>query len=390
MNRYGLGVPNQRAVGAEERSGIVAATGVPWWGAVLIALSATLLGIAIEAGSGRQELGGVFAALYALGCVAAVLAVRRSGLFTAVIQPPLLLFVGVPLAYYLMHESTFNGLKDILITCGYPLIERFPLMLFTSAAVLVVGLVRWYLVMSAPGRPHAAPAATAARPGLLAAMSTKLASAFAGNGSVDEDRGARPARPRHVVDRTGTNRPPKAKEPRAKKPRTARTKKPQTGRDRGTRRPVEDFAQFAEPPRRRQTGRRPAREDQWAPDPRSRSREPRDGRRTPPPPRRDRPDYRDYPPRPTRGGRMDPYEAGRGVPSHPQYGPYPPPRRRPAPNGADNSHHPVSRVRYRGAGSADGPFGGRSEGFHEGPPDAPFDRPVRGSYGGDRDRPPRR
>ncbi len=373
MNRYGLGVPDQRAVGAEERSGIVAATGVPWWGAVLIALSATLVGIAIEAGSGRQELGGIFAALYALGCVAAVLAVRRSGLFTAVIQPPLLLFVGVPLAYYLLHESTFNGLKDILITCGYPLIERFPLMLFTSSAVLVIGLVRWYLVMSAPGRPHAAPAATADRPGLLAALSTKLASAFAGNGSVDEDRGARPARPRHVVDRAGTNRAPRAKEPRAKKPRTTRTK-PHTAGGRGPRRPIEEFAQFAEQPRRRQTGRRPAREDQWAPDPRGRSGEPRDARRTPPPPRRERPDYRDYPPRPTRGGRRDPYEAGRAVPSYPQYGPYPPPRRRPVPNGAENSHHPVSRVRYRG----------------DGPPDTPFDRPVRGSYGGDRDRPPRR
>lgn len=87
---------------------------------------------------------------------------------------------------------------------------------------------------------------------------------------------------------------------------------------------------------------------------------------------------------------MDPYEAGLRVPAHPQYGPYPPPRRRPAPNGADNSHHPVSRVRYRGTGPDDGPFGGRPEGYRDGPPDAPVDRPVRGSYGGDRDRPPRR
>jgi hypothetical protein len=34
-------VPNQRAVAAEERSGNATATGVPWWGALSIALPAT-------------------------------------------------------------------------------------------------------------------------------------------------------------------------------------------------------------------------------------------------------------------------------------------------------------------------------------------------------------
>ncbi|MBU3751121.1 MAG: hypothetical protein FGM52_11855 [Mycobacterium sp.] len=142
-------MPNQRAAGARERSGVATANGVPWWGAILIALSATLLGIGIEAGFGHQDLGGIFAGLYALGCVVAVLAVSRSGIFTAVIQPPLLLFVGVPLAYYLIHESTFSGLKDAIITCGYPLIERFPLMLFTSAAVLLIGCL-FYTFPSPP------------------------------------------------------------------------------------------------------------------------------------------------------------------------------------------------------------------------------------------------
>ena len=42
------------------------------------------------------------------------------------IQPPLLLFVAVPLAYFLIHRSEVTGLKGFLITCGYPLIERFP------------------------------------------------------------------------------------------------------------------------------------------------------------------------------------------------------------------------------------------------------------------------
>ena len=70
---------------------------------------------------------------------------RQSGVFTAVIQPPLILFVAVPGAYFVFHGSTISGIKDILINCGYPLIERFPLMFFTSAIVLVIGMVRWYL-----------------------------------------------------------------------------------------------------------------------------------------------------------------------------------------------------------------------------------------------------
>ncbi len=99
--------------------------------------------------SGNKELTNVFAALYVVGCVAAVLAVHQSGVFTAVIQPPLILFCAVPGAYWLFHGAKLSSLKDLLINCGYPLIERFPLMLFTSAAVLLIGIIRWCLGMAA-------------------------------------------------------------------------------------------------------------------------------------------------------------------------------------------------------------------------------------------------
>ena len=76
--------------------------------------------------------------------MAAVLAVRQSGIFTAVVQPPLILFVAVPTAYFLFHRAEIAGIKDILINCGYPLIERFLLMFTTSVAVLLIGMARWY------------------------------------------------------------------------------------------------------------------------------------------------------------------------------------------------------------------------------------------------------
>ena len=96
----------------------------------------------------HKELTSVFAGLYIAGCVAAVLAVRQDGLFTAVIQPPLILFCAVPGAYWLFHGGKVGNLKDLLINCGYPLIERFPLMLGTAGGVLLIGLIRWYLGMS--------------------------------------------------------------------------------------------------------------------------------------------------------------------------------------------------------------------------------------------------
>jgi len=118
--------------------------GVPWWGALLIATIATAVGYAIDAGSGHKDLTHVFAVFYIAGCVAAVLAVRQEGVFTAIIQPPLILFFAVPGAYWLFHGRKVSNLKDLLINCGYPLIERFPLMLGTAGGVLLVGLVRWY------------------------------------------------------------------------------------------------------------------------------------------------------------------------------------------------------------------------------------------------------
>lgn len=163
-SRYGLDVSAQRArsaVEASHRSIHPNIPGLPWWAALLLAVGASVVGFAIDAGSGHKELTHIFAGLYIAGCVAAVLAVRQDGVFTAVIQPPLILFCAVPGAYWLFHGRKVGHLKDLLINCGYPLIERFPLMLGTAGGVLLIGLVRWYFGMS--HRPNAAAPRTARR-----------------------------------------------------------------------------------------------------------------------------------------------------------------------------------------------------------------------------------
>ncbi|MGI9164110.1 MAG: DUF6542 domain-containing protein [Mycobacterium sp.] len=333
-------MPAQRTrtvVVADQRSAHPGIAGVPPWAAVLIAVTATLAGFAVEAGSGHQDLGFLFAACYALGCIAAVLAVRQSGIFTAVIQPPLLLFVAVPLAYFLFHGSSFAGLKDVLITCGYPLIERFPLMLFTSAAVLLIGMARWYLAMGADSSvaEHAAPAA--ARPSRFAGLATRFASLT---------RPATGDEPRHGVRRSTAAKASRSsarpRPPRAERPEPPRSRNPRPARDTEYRDVRYDEAGYGVPPRPR---RQPAR---GTADPRERPRRPREGeRRTPPPQRREPRDRtRDsrFEAQPDRG--YEPYRDRYDYPSEP-------PRRR-RDNGS-STHHPVSRVRYRG--SADDPEG---------------------------------
>ena len=374
-------MPEQPTLSADERSAFPHRAGVPWWAAVLIAVVATLAGFAIEAGFGHQELGFVFAGCYALGCIAAVLLVRQSGIFTAVIQPPLLLFVTVPLAYFLLHGSAFNGLKDVAISCGYPLVERFPLMLFTSAMVLLIGLVRWYSAISAPtGRQPAAPAPPT--PSLFAGLAARVSSAFSGNGAQASERpgahGEPAARPRHGIDRRGTAagsrgaRPTRERTPTGSRRSRLDTDAPPRSQRDSPRRRRRDDDRPMDPPRRRTREPRSA-----SPTPQRETRQRREAREYEDPGSyrdagyrdagyRDGGGYRDaYPPRTARSGRFDPHEPGhprRSQRPHPEeYDPYPArgPRRSPAAGGADTTHHPVSRVRYRRAGPdrdpSDGP-----------------------------------
>lgn len=288
---------------------------------MLIAATASLVGFAIESGSGHRDLGAIFALCYAAGCIAAVLLVRHSAVFTAVIQPPLLLFVAVPLAYFLIHRSEVTGLKGFLITCGYPLIERFPVMLFTSAAVLVIGMARWYFATSGPEIAEAPDTtdADAAPVGLFAALAARLSQI---------------RRPEHGIDRSAADRPARAPRRERDRPSQARHVRPERGTDRRGDRDPRPRRQSARPVREAGVSERrrppPAREPGWTPEP----------------PRRAPRERRDsYPPRTPRNGGYRSHE------DYPPFDPYPPrrgPRPAPPPRERD-THHPVSRVRYRGA-----------------------------------------
>ncbi|WP_280475162.1 DUF6542 domain-containing protein [Nocardia asiatica] len=132
-------------VPAPQRSILPSVPGIPVGAAILIAVACTFLGFLIDASGGGGELTGTFAALYVLGCVTAVSAVRYRGLFSTMVLPPLLLFVAVPLAYQQLTGRGTTSLKDILLNLAIPLVNRFPTMMLATVAVLLIGGVRIYL-----------------------------------------------------------------------------------------------------------------------------------------------------------------------------------------------------------------------------------------------------
>lgn len=348
--------------------------GAPWWGAVLIAVSTTALGYAFDAG--HKDLTHVFAGFYIVGCIAAVLAVRQSGVFTAVIQPPLILFITVPGAYWLFHSAKIGKFKDLLINCGYPLIERFPLMLGTAGTVLLIGLIRWYIGMaqrtSALATGDDGEPTTATRTPILHSLAEKLSALLGGD--PDDVADAAPPAPEagRRSSRSGRSSTPgnRSTTRRTDRTRSRRTRppgedQPDPGAERPRRRrptpPPDNDA--AEPPRRaRRRPRPPGDSDLRATPPRQPRRDPHT-RRNPyesyerPAPRTSRFDpYSGYEP-PEAPESFDRYErrAGRYEPYEP-FEPFEPPRRRGStggPNNANPKHHPISQVRYRGAAPRD-------------------------------------
>lgn len=162
------------------RSILPSVPGVPAGAAVLIAVTCTFIGFLIDA-RGGDDLTGTFATFYVIGCVLAVLAVRYRGLFTALVLPPLLMFLAVPLCYQLLLGSAGSfKLKDILLNLAIPLVNRFPTMALATVLVLIIGGVRIALhrreaKAGSTGDEPRRPRTRATRPGGARAQRTRPA-----------------------------------------------------------------------------------------------------------------------------------------------------------------------------------------------------------------------
>lgn len=125
-----------------ERSLVATVLGVRPVAAVGLAATLTALGVLVDllrAGT----LGVVFSVCYFSGCVLSVAWVRRRGLFGPIVSPPLLLAVAVPAVVLLMGSPRpGTGISERLLTIGAPLVNSFPTMAWTTAAVLAIGVAR--------------------------------------------------------------------------------------------------------------------------------------------------------------------------------------------------------------------------------------------------------
>jgi len=130
-----------RRVPLADRAVVASRRGLPWWGAVLVAFAMTGVGIAIDLTFGNT-LTAIFLAFYVAGCLAAVLAVAHRGLFAAMVQPPLILALTVPLVVRALGTSTKGGMKDEVITLALPLVNGFPTMALTTLATVGLGVAR--------------------------------------------------------------------------------------------------------------------------------------------------------------------------------------------------------------------------------------------------------
>lgn len=129
--------------------------------AVGFAAALTAIGVLVDL-TRIGSLGLVFTICYITGCVLAVAWVRRDGLFGPMVQPPLLVAAAVPIVVLLAGDPRpGQGVADRLLVIGAPLVNAFPIMAWTTAAVVAAGAARMFL--QRPLEPPAAPAEAAAK-----------------------------------------------------------------------------------------------------------------------------------------------------------------------------------------------------------------------------------
>lgn len=188
------------------------ARGMPWWAAVLIAFVVSLLTAFINRAP-NGELGWIFKGGYFLSCVVAVCLVQRRSLFGPMVQPPLIAVIVVPTVALMTANTPPNGgMTARLLTVAQPLVTSFPTMAVTTAATVILGVVRIFLQK----RPAPAAQPKPARPARPQSRDEDEPVRRPARPAEDDRRGGRPPAPRPQ----GGGRPgPREQAPREQPPR---------------------------------------------------------------------------------------------------------------------------------------------------------------------------
>ena len=120
--------------------------GWPSWAVILLAVVLTLAGTAIDGFTSGVLAWGLRIGFY-IGVIGAALIVRRASIFTAMVQPPLVLVFGIIVGGMLFTNS--GGLYSTALK----IISTFPTMAIGTAAAILLGLIR---ILAQPLRPRSA------------------------------------------------------------------------------------------------------------------------------------------------------------------------------------------------------------------------------------------
>jgi hypothetical protein len=115
-------------------SAIRTVAGIPSWGAVLVALVLTALGATVD-GLASGTPGWGFRVGFVAGVALAAVLVRRASIFTALVQPPLVMVVVIFIALRLMasERMTITLIK---------VVNTFPTMVVGTAVAVVLCVIR--------------------------------------------------------------------------------------------------------------------------------------------------------------------------------------------------------------------------------------------------------
>ena len=113
--------------------------GWPSWAVILLALGLTLGGTAVDGITTGLLAWGLRIGFY-FGVLSAALLVRRASIFTAMVQPPLVLVVGIVTGVLLFGPAT--GLRGNVISIASTVINTFPTMAIGTAVAVLIGLIR--------------------------------------------------------------------------------------------------------------------------------------------------------------------------------------------------------------------------------------------------------
>ena len=135
-----------------DSSVLTSVRGWPSWAVVLLTVGLTFAGTAVDGLTTGALSWGLRIGFY-LGVVLAALLVRRASIFTAMIQPPLVLVFGIVVGGWLFTNA--GGLYGTALK----IIGSFPTMAIGTALAVIIGLIRIVAQPLRSSRGHAANAA---------------------------------------------------------------------------------------------------------------------------------------------------------------------------------------------------------------------------------------